>query len=353
MRLIGILFIASLKMFFRQREAIVWAFLLPLFLVGVFSLVRFEGENKVRVGIVQEVHPTELTMPLRDSILASPYLAVSEGLFDSLMIKLKVGDLDLVAVLDQDGRLQPRAYLNEERLDDAKLGVLVIQGILDDVTFRILPPDSRITVDAEYVPSRSLSYLDFLLPGVISMSIMQMGVFGVAFSFVSLKKRGILRRLSVTPMRPRDFILTQVATRLIVVVIQISVMVVVGLLLLDFSFEGDLPAMFVAGVLGAIVFLAIGFALAGVSKSEDQVAPLANLVSVPMMLLCGVFFSRSSLPGFVETVTEFLPLTYLVDAMRSIALHNASLPDVGPQLLGLGVWCVLSCGLAIKLFRWE
>jgi ABC-2 type transport system permease protein len=185
------------------------------------------------------------------------------------------------------------------------------------------------------------------------MSIMQMGIFGVAFSFVSLKKRGILRRLSATPVRPGDFILAQVTMRLLVVVVQVAMMVAAGLWFFQLHLIGNVLNMFVLAILGAVIFLAIGFALAGASKSEDQVAPLANILTLPMLLLSGVFFSRSNLPGFIHTVTGWFPLTFLVDGMRSVAIDGATLFDVMPQVLGLGVWAVVACAIAIKLFRWE
>lgn len=111
--------------------------------------------------------------------------------------------------------------------------------------------------------------------------------------------------------------------------------------------------MFVVGMFGAIVFLALGFAIAGTSKSEDQVAPLANIIAMPMMLLSGIFFSRDSLPGFIRSVVDLLPLSYLADAMRSIAIDDATLTQILPQLGGLGVWSVISIIIAVKMFRWE
>jgi ABC-2 type transport system permease protein len=203
------------------------------------------------------------------------------------------------------------------------------------------------------VKSRNLTYIDFLLPGVLSMSIMQMGIFGVAFGCVQLKKRGILRRLWVTPIRPSDFILGQVAMRLVVVMVQICIIIGVGVFFFDLHFLGNFLELFLVGLMGGVVFLSIGFALAGISKSEDQVAPLANVISLPMMLLSGIFFSRNNLPGVIHTITDFFPLTYLADAMRSIAIDGASLSQVGPQLLGLGIWSVISCTIAVKMFRWE
>jgi ABC-2 type transport system permease protein len=131
------------------------------------------------------------------------------------------------------------------------------------------------------------------------------------------------------------------------------VMITVGLLFFHLHFIGNLLNVFLIGMLGGIVFLAMGFALAGISKSEDQVAPMANVIALPMMLLSGIFFSRSNLPGFVHTITGYFPLTYLADGMRSIAIDGATLVQVGPQLFGLVVWCVISVYIAVKMFRWE
>jgi ABC-2 type transport system permease protein len=130
-------------------------------------------------------------------------------------------------------------------------------------------------------------------------------------------------------------------------------MVAVGMIFFKLHFEGNLLNLFAIGILGAIVFLGMGFAVAGVSKSEDQVAPLANLLVFPMMLLSGIFFSRSNLPGFIHSITNFFPLTYLADAMRSIAIDGANLISVWPQIIGLTVWAVLSIIVAVKMFRWE
>jgi ABC-2 type transport system permease protein len=127
----------------------------------------------------------------------------------------------------------------------------------------------------------------------------------------------------------------------------------VGQFLLDVHLKGNLVEMFVVGILGAFVFLGFGFAIAGISRSEDQVAPLANMVAMPMILLGGVFFSRSNLPGVVHTVTQVFPLTYLADAMRAVAIDGASLDQVGTDLLGLVFWCLVACLVAIRFFRWE
>ena len=355
MRIKWKLTVASFKMYFRQREAVLWTLLLPLFMILLFSFVKFDRLGRIDLGVVNEAG--DRSIGLIEALRKVETLKIVEGLREQELDQLHKGERDIVLVIQPSLQLGAHdsltAYVNSAKPQVAQLGELVLQRVIDELTFDQLPVANRLYLKVEAVKGRNLTYIDFLLPGVLSMSIMQMGIFGVAFSFVSLKKRGILRRLWVTPINPTDFILAQVVTRLVVVMMQVSVMIGAGVLFFDLHFVGSFVELFIVGMLGAVVFLAIGFALAGISKSEDQVAPLANIISLPMMLLSGVFFSRSNLPDFVHVVTDYFPLTYLADGMRSIAIDGASLVQVWQQLLGLCVWSVVSCAVAIKLFRWE
>jgi ABC-2 type transport system permease protein len=344
--------VASFKMFIRQREAIIWTILLPLFMVFLFSFVKFDGIGHVSVGIVNHSADTTLVGMLRP-IQA---LKISEGRQDDELTRLKKGDRAMVLVIPASfqptGNDSLALYLNAEKPQETQAGRLIMQRALDELVFQQnhLP---RHALRIEMVNSRNLTYIDFLLPGILAMSIMQGGVFGVAFGFVILKKRGILRRLLVTPMNTHDFIFAQVATRLFILMAQVGIMVGAGVLFFNLHFIGSLFNMMIVGLLGGVVFLSIGFALSGISKSEDQVAPLANLITLPMLMLSGVFFSRANLPGFAHTITNFFPLTYLADGLRNIAIEGATLTDVFPQIIGLAVWAVITLFIAIKAFRWE
>jgi ABC-2 type transport system permease protein len=355
MRLKWKLTVASLKMFVRQREAIIWTILLPIFMIVLFGFVDFDGIGRMGIGVVNEAGVSGERVIARLGEVKTVELT-TEGRERELK-HLRDGERDLVLVIPasfahaaSDGDME--AYVNEASPAGAELALVVVRSVVSDAlgrTDQIPQPNVREV----RLQGRDLTYIDFLVPGIIAMSIMQMGIFGVAFSFVSLKKRGILRRLSVTPIRPNDFIIGQILMRLLVVLMQISLLVAVGVVFLDLHFTGSVLDMFVTGVLGAFVFLSAGFAIAGISKSEDQVAPIANIVAMPMILLSGVFFSRSGLPGIVHTVTDLLPLTFLADGLRAIAIDGATLSDIVPALTGLAAWCIVSCVVAIYLFRWE
>lgn len=346
--------VASLKMFFREREAVFWTFFLPLFLIFLFGFVKFDQPTRLSVGVVNQAGTQ--SEELMQALGKVQTLQISRGTREEELQALGRGDRDLVIVLPPGFGLKAGSklvvYANQEKPREAQLAELLVRQSADEHVFADAGMRG-ISVETHQIRARNLKYLDFLVPGILAMSIMQMGVFGVAFVFVDLKKRGILRRLRVTPINPNDFILAQVFTRLVILMLQICLLVAAGMAFFHFHFIGNLFSMFLLGVVGAIIFLAVGFALAGISKNEDQVAPLANMITLPMTLLSGVFFNRSHLPGFIHTVTDFFPLTYLTDAMRSVAIDGMGLAQILPQLAGLCIWCVISCILAVKMFRWE
>jgi len=342
-------------MFTRQKEAIVWTMLLPLFMVLLFGFISFEGLGKIKIGIVNQANSGAID--LVGALKRVQTIDLKEGSERFERDQLKIGERHLVLVIPTSFTFSNlddvRILVNDSKPQETQLGLLILRKIFDDMVFSEQSIVKRPNLKIESVASHNQTYIDFFLPGVLSLAIMQSGIFGVAFGFVSLKKRGVLRRLSVTPIKPLDFVIAQVAMRLIVLVAQTIVLVGVGILVFDLRFLGNLLDLFLFGVLGGIVFLAIGFVLAGIVKTEDQVAPLANVVSLPMMLLSGVFFNRSNLPDFVQTITEFFPLTYLADAMRKIILEGSGFSDLNIQALGLSCWCVLSIWLAVRVFRWE
>jgi ABC-2 type transport system permease protein len=353
MRIKWVLIVASLKMFFREKEAVFWTLFLPLFMILLFGFVKFDQLGTIQIGIVDESGGKLSGMLSTLSSIKTVKLHTGPG--DTERKALEKGERDLVLLIPEDFQSgqQLIAYSNDAKPQEVQLGALILQRAFDEAALQQSPERERIQLKTEPIKSRKLTYMDFLLPGILAMSIMQMGVFSVAFVFVDLKKRGILRRLRVTPINTNDFILAHVVTRLIVLVLQVTILVACGVLFFNLNFIGSIWNLFIVGVLGAVVFLAMGFAIAGVSKSENQVAPLANVITMPMMLLSGVFFSRANLPGFAHAITSVFPLTYLADALRSVAIDGAGLQEIGHQLAGLAIWSVLTCFAAVKMFRWE
>ena len=268
------------------------------------------------------------------------------------------GDRDLVIIIPPNfspsaAPVELEVLYNEGRPQEAQVGQVIIRQILDKLTFRLTGASRLFTIDAQPVNSRNLGLIDFLMPGIIALSIMQMGLFSVAFAFVQLKKQGILRRLLATPIQPASFLFAQVFTRLVVSIFQTLVIIGVAVLFFDVHLIGSIFAILALALIGGALFISMGFAISGWAKSEEVAAPVANIIALPMMFLSGVFFPWDAMPQILQTITDYLPQTYLAEAMRSVAIDGATLWSQWLNLIGLGVWLALSFLVAVWLFRWE
>lgn len=347
--------VSAFKGYLRSRAAIFFSLFVPLMIMGIFGVLNFGGSASVAIGVVDQAH-TSVSEGLVTGLRQFPAVKLhTEGLAAE-RAALDKGDRDLVVVLPStlgNGPTAVTAYFNQGRPQNSQVAMALMSRFLDEASLRVAGVQPSFTLAAQPVRSRNLTYVDFLVPGVIAMSLMQTGLFSVVFVFVQLKQRGILRRLMVTPMRVIDFLFAQVTTRLCMVALQTVVLLAVGQFVFRLHFSGNLFSLLLTGIMGGAVFVAMGFAISGYSKDENTAAPIANLIALPMMFLSGVFFPRGSMPDWLQVVTQYLPLTYVSDALRSISLDGATLWAVRFDLLGILAWLAVSVVVATRLFRWE
>ena len=345
---------SSLKAYFRNRGAIFFSLLVPLLIMGIFGLINF-GNNtpSVNIGLVDQAH-NQVSNTIISNLQGIKAVKLHLGSLDAEKRELTQGNRDLVAILPASigqGSTAITAYYNQGNPQNSQVAIAIMNQFMDRASFAQAGIAPAFTLQAKPVQSRNLTYVDFLVPGMIALSIMQTGLFGVVFTFVQWKQRGILRRLMATPMRVRDFFFSQLVTRMTTVALQIVVLLAVGFFV--FHFAGNLLYLLIVGIIGGGIFLAMGLAISGASKSEETAAPIANLVSLPLMFLSGIFFSRSNMPEWLQTITQYSPLTYVSDALRSISVDGASLWAVRTDLLGIFIWLGITVVLATRLFKWE
>jgi ABC-2 type transport system permease protein len=229
----------------------------------------------------------------------------------------------------------------------------ILNQYLDKTTLAIVRAPTLFAVQQETVNARNLKYIEFLLPGLIALSIMQMSVFSVAFVFVQYKEKGVLKRLLATPMRPYQFVTANVATRLLVALLQTTIFIGTGLLLFHATVVGSYWLIALIVTLGAIMFLGLGFTVSGLSNTVESVPAFANLIVFPMLFLGGTFFPISSMPNWLQAFAKFLPLTYFSTALRDVMTKGSGLWDVRYNLLGMLVWGLILIFLATLSFSFR
>jgi ABC-2 type transport system permease protein len=167
------------------------------------------------------------------------------------------------------------------------------------------------------------------------------------------REQRILKRILATPLRPAKFLTAQVLSRLVLSVFQAALILAVGVFVFGAHVYGNVLWIFVLAAVANLVFLNIGFAVAGRAANPDAAQGIAQAIALPMMFLSGVFFPTDTLPQIVQSAVQYLPLTPLIEALRTVSLEGGSLADTGQQLAMLGAWVVGSFALASRLFRFE
>jgi ABC-2 type transport system permease protein len=350
--------VAAIKMYVRDRTALFFTFFFPLAIVGLFGVIHFDNFNNSNLGVVDQSH-SAISAGFIQGLRHVSVLKVTTGTLADEQRALSKGDLDLVVVIPSAFAPAPGssavlpAYYNDARPQQASVAESILGQVFDQYTFSLLHSQPLAKLDLKPVVNHQLTYIDFLLPGVLALSIMQLGLFSVAFGFVQLKRQGILRRMLATPILPSQFLASQIFNRVLIAMGQMAILLGVGVFLLKLHVVGSVVQLFVLALVGSGLFLAMGFAVSGFAKTEDQAAPLVNLISFPMMMLAGTFFPRDAFPGVLKTITNYLPLTYLADAMRETSNNGASLWDLRGDVIGLVVWFAICAVAAVRLFRWE
>lgn len=352
---------ASLKMYYRNKGAIFFSLLLPVALMSIFGFLSKGGGNSLQVALTNHAK-SPIAIGLVETLKSVEAFHVSETTEEEAARDLGKGNIDLQVVIPENfGMVENdkpvpgslRTYFNKAKPQSGRIANMIIVQIVSGIDKKISNTPTLYEVKSEGVVTNNLGFFDFILPGLLSMTIMQLGIFGVAFSFVAMKASGALKRLQATPVHPIYFVTAQAVVRMLVSLATVTLLIVLGTYLFDFHMLGSYLTFGLVAALGILIFLGIGFAIAGWAKDETQVAPVANLIQLPLLLLSGIFFPRDGFPAWLRSITDYFPLTYVSHGLRKIANEGASLTQIPGDLIGMIVWLVIVYAIAVKVFRWE
>ncbi len=228
-----------------------------------------------------------------------------------------------------------------------------LEKALVSIERKLRGTEPMFSLRVEDVQSRSQRVIDFLLPGILAFTLMQICIAGSGFNIVEYRRKGILKRLFVTPITPSEFIAAICMARLVWCLVQITVLLTFAVFLLDVNIAGSYLSLYFIVVLGTIIFLCIGFAVGSLAKTQEAVGALGSLVLIPQAFLSGAFFPIEAMPEVVQPVSLLLPLTHVVNSMREISNNGMTLLEITPSLLGIAIWMLISFALATRLFVWK
>ncbi|SFF54937.1 ABC-type multidrug transport system, permease component [Fontimonas thermophila] len=319
--------------FVRDVSALGWNLLLPVFMVaGMGFIFSGPGRPLFTVGVVGAG-----SLSAADhAFLGTPQVRFyAEDDVASGLPKVQRHRIDMLL----DVSAQPVRYWINAQSSKGRLLEKLLKA--DDPT-----------AQAQTVSGPQIRYVDWLAPGILGMNMMFSSLFGVGYVIVRYRKSGYLKRLNATPLRAAEFIIAQLLSRLVLIVgITVAVFVVCDLFL-DFRMEGSYGDLLLVTVLGAMSMIAMGLIVSARFTSEELAGGLLNVLSWPMMIISGVFFSIEGAPEVVVWLAQLFPLTHILEAARAIMLDGAGLTDLARPLLVLGGMTIGFLLLGSILFRW-
>jgi ABC-type multidrug transport system permease subunit len=339
------LMMARMKEMWREPEVIFWVFVFPILLaLGLGIAFRNKPADVYRVAIVGGEGDTHALDLLKASLQGGSVRTDELPLADALN-QFRLGKYDLVVV--------PKAGSGfEYRYDPVRPESVLARTVVNDAMQAAAGRKDAIQVSSKASSEPGARYIDFLIPGLLGMNLMNSGMWGIGFALVQMRQRKLLKRFVATPMRRGDFLLGLVSSRLGLMLVELALLLGFGVIAFQMRVVGSWASVILISAVGALSFGGLGLLTASRAQKTETVSGLINVVMMPMWMFSGVFFSYERFPAVIQPFVKLLPLTMLNDALRATILGGASLASQGTRLLILLLWGAVSYALALRWFRW-
>lgn len=354
----------DVRRLFRDKVAIFFVFLFPLIFLIIFGSV-FNNDSSIsfKIGLLNQ-SDSQFAKQFEKQITSNKVFEVDKEVsnLETAKEKMNRGQITATIILPSGfGDMGDKAYpqgqatvlYDQNNIQAGQTLASIMESIFAEINDKLVPSEAPFTVKTESTATKGVTQFDYTFSGILGFTLLSLGIFGPTTVFPRLKQRGVLRRYHMTTLKVWQYFVANVLSNAFVGFLAVAVMFVAALTIFDLNMRGSYLNLLVVVTLGVTMLFGIGLALGGWAKNENQAAPLAQLVTLPMMFLSGVFFPTFLMPDMLQKITQFIPLTPIIDSMRLIITENASLVELGPQMLVMGVWTVIIYFIAFKVFRWE
>lgn len=331
------LFLTRNKEFFRDRSSLSWNILMPVLIVAGFSFA-FTGDigKQFKVGVINEATATAQAK-LFIELKYIDFYSVEPSKADITRAIKKVQRHQVDLLLDA---AKQQYWINTE----SPGGYLVE---------KILLGHAQNSFEKQTVSGKKIRYIDWVIPGILSMNMMFSALFGVGFVIVRYRKNGMLKRLKATPITAFEYLSAQIASRLILIIIVTAFVFYGTNYFVDFIMIGSHFNLFLVFALGALSMISLGLIIAARISSEETAGGLLNLFSWPMMFFSGVWFSLEGATPVMQNIAEIFPLTHVTAAARAVMIDGAELIDISYHLIVLTVQSAVFLLFGSWFFKWD
>lgn len=357
--------VANVKSFYRDRASLFWTFAFPVIFVILFGSLFSGRPQTTNIGWVDE-DQTAASQQLRAAFARVPILALTDAATrDEAFNQMRDGPLDAVLVVPPGlsevmvpGGPPPTQpfqlilYTDPSNQTSSTTIQQIVAQVVGSINVAVAGVPPALGVTNETLQTQSISQAAYLVPSILAMALMQLGIFA-AIPLVSLREKGILKRLNATPLSRATFVSSNVLMRLGIAILQTLIILGIGALLFGVVIVGSPFVAAFLVILGALTFLALGYLIASYARTEESANALTSVVQFPLLFLSGIFFPISFMPEWLQPVAALMPLTYLADGLRQVMVGGSAYAPLGIDILVLSVWLIVCFLLSARFFRWQ
>jgi ABC-2 type transport system permease protein len=359
-------FVATAKMFFRNKGGVFWTLAFPVFLIFIFGAIfansgapsnytvyvqdntaTFDGQNST--GYQQVIMPLQLTKVVT---------VVNVSVHQDLNQYIKNNSVSNMLVIPSNFNTMPIPGATGQvllRLDPTSGSARVVQSIVSSVAdatnLKLANGTKVMTVASGEINQKGLSNLDFFLPGIMGMTIMTTCTLYMQGVQSRFRSTGIFRKLATTPLTRMEWLLSHILWYIVVCFMSVAAIMIVGMLAFDVHMTITIEAIMLI-VVGAAMFTGLGMLLSRFAKDEETANAAASAVTFPMMFLSGSFFPLEQMPSYLQEFSKVLPLTYLNNGLRDTMVYANSNSALG-NLAVIAVIAVVFMVLGAYLSKWK
>ncbi|MDR3269046.1 MAG: ABC transporter permease [Tannerella sp.] len=349
----------------REPEVLFWGMLFPVLIsIGLGLAFTQTAETKFRVAVVEQ-YPAELDSLLRlyalpgsnkssdreavvwkvtDQTLGNTAFHFTRSDRPAAIVGLKRGEADLM-VTDSAGRMR---YHFDPHNSQAQLAYMKLTALMHAPAAAAHEDDS----DIEPLVLKGVRYIDFLIPGLIAFGLMSSIMWGISYTIIERRSQKLLRRMVATPMRKSNFLIAMMFVRTVMNLVEALILFFSAWLIFDIRIQGNIGALTVLFLAGNVAFTGIAVLVSSRTSKTEVGTGWINAVTMPMMILSGIFFSYHNFPDWSAGLIRLLPLTALTDGIRSLFNEGAGWIEILPSSIGLTLFGAVCFIVGMKWFKW-
>jgi ABC-2 type transport system permease protein len=352
--------------FIREPGILFWSIIFPVLMAWVLG-IAFSKKNELVQQVAFIEDSLNMNKELRHFLNDAVYIDIPEkkgpDYFGKTIQNEKLGKTSYRFLLtDWDGGLmllkrgQANLILMEypDSLEyffdpinpQAKMAYVMLSSAINDENL------VYETASINTLTQKGNRYIDFLIPGLMAMGVMNSLLWGMSYALIDMRSKKLMRRMVATPMKRSEFLISIFIARLSITVFEALLLLTFAIAYFHIAIQGSLPAFILIFLAGNIAFSGIAILISCRTANSRIGTGLINVISLPMMVLSGIFFSYHNFPDFAIPIIRRFPLAMMADSLRSVFIEGAGIVQVSLNATMLCLLGIICFAIGLRTFKW-